>query len=152
MPPGLAAVLVLLVVAAATSCGSGAAASDAGAIPSDEQRLVATIVARQQVQADQAARAAQSSSDEAAALRLQQRILTQYGRPDLAAGLDTEAAAKERDARAATQDAAEQEAVLMLYVDYARRAGVPSAGADTATPAPDSRGPRATRTRPDRAW
>jgi hypothetical protein len=84
-----------------------------------------------------AARDASAARDEAASLRLQQRILTEYGRPDLAIGLDGEVARKEEDARTLAHTLADLEAAQAFYRDYAARIGAsipttPAAGLPTA--------------------
>jgi len=149
----MAMALLAMALVATVSCGGNAAASgDAGRPPQGEQRLLATIVASQRARVSDTTRNAATARDEAAALRLQQRILTDYGRSDLAAALENDAAGKEREARALEQAAADQEAVLSLYVDYAARAGNTAVAAGGTPTRQDLRGPRATRTRPDRVW
>ncbi|MBI3972967.1 MAG: hypothetical protein HY332_16950 [Chloroflexi bacterium] len=115
-------VLVPVLVLLTATCAPAAAKS--GGIGTAEQRLLPGIIHRQEARVRDAAKAVAAAEDKAAALRLRQRILTQYGRPDLAGALDAQAAATEAELHGLRQRLADEEAALAAYRDYAARAGV----------------------------
>lgn len=128
----LLAVASLLIVAPVGSGCAPAAASEAAA-KTEEQRLLPAIIRRQETQVKQARQAAAITHDEAASLRLSQRVLEEYGRPDLAAALDGEALKKEVELKTQQKRLADEEVALVAYRDYATRLGlaVESAPDDT---------------------
>ncbi len=121
--------LALLAVLFLAACG-GAPAHSAG-VNSEEQRLLPGIIREQQERVRKAEQAASMAQDEAMSLRLRQRMLTEYGRPDLAASLEPEAEKREMELRYALQRLADEETALAAYRAYASRFGTRSGGAET---------------------
>lgn len=118
----LAAASLLLVAPVGSGCAP-AAASEAAA-KTEEQRLLPAVIRRQEAQVKQARQAAAITHDEAASLRLSQRMLEEYGRPDLAAALDGEALKKEAELKTQQKRLADEEVALVAYRDYATRLGL----------------------------
>jgi hypothetical protein len=118
----LVALLGLVALWVWGTAGCGPPPSNASAAPTEEQRLLPVIVRTQQERVGKLAAEAAKLGDELTSLRLRQRILEQYGRPDLAAALEPEAEQQaERLVKLRTRLADAEEA-LRAYQDYAARA------------------------------
>ena len=117
--PAALLVLVALLTWGNTSCGP----PPAGASPArtEEQRLLREIIRRQEERVAEAASETATLQDALADLRLRQRILDQYGRPDLAAALEPEAELQAERLRALQARLADADEALRAYRDYASR-------------------------------